>query len=102
MAATRVIVHGAAGRVGREVLAALVRDPELEAAGAVDRVAQAAELPLPEGGGTIPYATDLEALLGRCQADVVIDFTNAAACREMAPIATTHGLCLVVGTTGLG
>ncbi len=101
MAATRVIVHGAAGRVGREVLLALARDPEVEPAGAVDVVAQAAELPLPESAGTVPYEPSLEALLRRCQADVVVDFTSAAACTEMAPVAASNGLHLVIGSTGL-
>ena len=102
MAATRVVVHGAAGRVGLEVLVALASDQELEPAGAVDLAAQAAELPLPLGAGAIPYDTSLERLLGRCQADVVVDFTNAAAARQMAPVAASHGLHLVIGTTGLG
>ena len=101
MAATRVIVHGAAGRVGIEVLTALAQDLEVEPAGAVDLMAHAHELPLPGGTGIVSYATSLEALLDRCQADVVVDFTNAAACRAMAPVAASHGLHLVIGTSGL-
>ena len=101
MAATRVIVHGAAGRVGREVIAALTRDPEMEPAGAVDMASRDSELPLPDGTGAIPYDTTLEGLLRRCQADVVVDFTVADACRAMAPVAASHGLHLVIGTTGL-
>ena len=101
MAATRVIVHGAAGRVGREVIAALTRDSDMEPVGAVDMASQGSEIPLPDGSGTIPYDTTLEGLLRRCKADVVVDFTVADACRAMAPVAASHGLHLVIGTTGL-
>ena len=97
----RVIVHGAMGRMGRETLGALSRDPDLEPVGAIDIPPREDELPLPDGSGTVPYSTTLEELLSRCQADVVVDFTNAAACMALAPTATAHGLHMVVGTTGL-
>ena len=97
----RVIVHGAMGRMGRETLGALSRDPDLEPVGAIDIPPREDELPLPDGSGTIPYATTLEELLSRCQADVVVDFSHATACMAMAPTATARGLHLVIGTTGL-
>ncbi len=102
MSPVRVIVHGAMGRMGREILAAVARDPALEPVGAVDVIASGDTLLLPGGGKrAIPYANSLESLLARCQANVVVDFSNAAACMAMAPKATAKGLNLVIGTTGL-
>ena len=101
MAPLRAIVHGAAGRMGRETLAALSRDPDLEPVGAVDLASLGDDFPLPDGAGAIPYATSLEVVLSRCQGDVVVDFTNASACMAAAQTATAHGLHLVTGTTGL-
>ena len=101
MSSLRVVVHGATGRMGRETLAALSRDPDLEPVGAVDVAQRGDQLTLPDGTTAIPYATTLEDVLSRCQADVVVDFTNASACMTMAPTATAHGLPLVIGSTGL-
>ncbi|PKB68531.1 MAG: 4-hydroxy-tetrahydrodipicolinate reductase [SAR202 cluster bacterium Io17-Chloro-G3] len=101
MAVTRVIVHGAAGRVGRELLAALPRDPEVELVGAVDTLASDSTLLLPDKSGSIPYETTLEKLLARCKAEVVVDFTNADGCKLMAGIAAANGLHMVIGSTGL-
>jgi len=101
MAPLRVIVHGAQGRMGRETMTALSRDPELEAVGAVDVTSQGDQLPLPDSTGAIPYATSLENVLPRCQADVVVDFTNASACMAAAQTAAAHSLHFVTGTTGL-
>ncbi len=101
MAPLRVIVHGAAGKMGRESLAALCRDADVEPVGAVDIAALDDHFPLPDGTGNVPYATNLEAVLSRCQADVVVDFTNASACMAVASVAASNGLCLVAGTSGL-
>lgn len=101
MAPVRVIIHGAAGRMGRETLAALGRDPDLDPVGAVDLAPLGDRLPLPDGKGAIPYATSLADVLSRCQGDVVVDFTNASASMAMAPAAAAHGLHLVIGTSGL-
>ena len=89
------------GRMGRETLAALLRDPDLDPVGAIDIAPREGPFPLSDGSTTIPYATTLDQLLAHCQADVVIDFTNAAACMSMAPFAAASGLHLVIGTTGL-
>ena len=96
----RVIIHGVTGRMGREALAAVVRDPDLKAVGAVDLIDMSDQLPLPNGLGFIPYATTLEAVLLQCQADVVVDFTNASACVAAANVAALQGVHLVTGTSG--
>lgn len=99
--AISVVVHGAAGRMGTEVLDALCRDPELEAVGAVDVRAREGSLRLPDGSGEIPYSTELETILSRCQPDVMVDFTIRDSTMSAVRLATRHGVNLVIGTTGL-
>ena len=93
---------GAMGRMGREVLATLSSHPDLEPAGAVDIAPGGDQFSLPDGTGSIPYANTLDGVLSRCQADVVVDFTNASACMAAAPVVAEHGLHMVIGTSGLG
>lgn len=97
----RVVVHGAAGRMGREVLNALCRDSELEAVGAVDLKAGQGHISLPEGSGDIPFATEIGAILSRSRPDVMVDFTVAEATMPAARLAIKEGVNLVIGTTGL-
>ncbi len=51
MSPIRVAVHGAAGKMGQEIVRALCREPEMELVGAVDVKAAANYLELPEGSG---------------------------------------------------
>lgn len=87
--------------MGLETMAALCRDPDLEAAGAVDITPMDGQYTLPDSITTIPYATSLAELLPRCQAEVVVDFSNASACVDTAWTAAMNGLHLVIGTSGL-
>jgi len=97
----KVVVHGAAGRMGREVLNALCRDAELKAVGAVDLKADRDRLLLPDGSTEIPFSSDLEAILSRSRPDVMVDFTIAKATMPAARLAASAGVNLVIGTTGL-
>ncbi len=101
MTQIRVIVHGAAGRVGQVMLQSLGQDPELKVVGAVDVKARGDGIHVPDGAGSIPYATDLAHLLGKVAADVVVDFSNAEGVVPAARAAANAGVNLVVGTTGL-
>jgi 4-hydroxy-tetrahydrodipicolinate reductase len=101
----RVVVAGATGKVGREMVRAVVRDQGFDLVGAV--AAQGIgrdigeEIGL-EGGRTgIQVAASLEdALKAGMKADVLIDFTVAAAARKTIPAAVAAGIAPVVGTTG--
>jgi len=97
----RVVVHGALGRMGREVLSALCRDGELEAVGAVDLKADRDRLPLPDDSGEIPLSPNLEEILATSRPDVMVDFTIAGAAMPAARLAVKRGVNLVIGTTGL-
>jgi len=97
----RVVVHGAAGRMGREVLSALCQDPELEAVGAVDLKADRDSLSLPNGSGEIPFSSRVEEVIAKCRPDVMVDFTVADATILAVRLAAKQGVNLVIGTTGL-
>ena len=83
----KVVVHGALGKVGREVVSAACQDPGLEPVGAVDARASADALPLPVGTGSIPLSRDLEAILKKTSPGVIVDFTVAEASLEMIRVA---------------
>ena len=97
----KVVVNGASGRMGRQVINALCQEPGAEAVGAVDLQVSGDYLPLPDGSGNIPFSTDLDQMLTSCQPDVLVDFTTAQATMPAVRIATKQGVNLVIGTTGL-
>ena len=101
MKSITVAVHGALGRMGREVTAAICRDPELDMVGAVDIQAAEDQLPLPDTSRGVPLSSNLKALLEVCHPDVLVDFTIAEASMSAARIATEQGVNLVIGTSGL-
>jgi 4-hydroxy-tetrahydrodipicolinate reductase len=97
----KVLVHGALGKVGREVVNAVCQEPETQLVGAVDLKASGDYLPLFDGSGEVPISADLNEILNKCQADVMVDFTIAKATMPAARTATKQGVNLVIGTTGL-
>jgi len=97
----RVIVHGALGRMGREVIKALCGDPQLSPVGAVDKRASEEYLPLPDQSRVIPLSSNLEALLEQTEPEVLVDFSVAEATLPAVRTAVSHGVNLVIGTTGL-
>ena len=97
----RVAVHGASGRVGREVVNFLCREPEIQVVGAIELQAPEDYLPLPDGSGKIPFSTDVDHILTSCQPDVLVDFAIAQATMQAARITAQKGVNLVIGTTGL-
>jgi 4-hydroxy-tetrahydrodipicolinate reductase len=101
---TRVIVAGAAGRMGRRIGYMVHTAGNLELTGGFEQGdSPAIGKDLGEIGGYGPtgatIASGLEAVIG--QADVIIDFTFHAATMEFARIAARHGKAMVIGTTGL-
>ena len=81
MAAIKVVVNGATGKMGMETVAAVAAEDGLELAGAVCHLERGAVLAVP-GGADVPLSTDLPDMLDRAQPDVLVDFTNSAACME--------------------
>src|SRR5215207_5185822 len=88
-------VVGAAGRMGATACAAVAADPDLELVAAVaQRAAPGAAV------AGLPLTAEFEELR-RAGAEVVVDFTNAAAARAHLPRLAEWGVHAVVGTTGL-
>ncbi len=97
----KVAVHGAAGRMGQEVLKALCADPDLDPVAGVDQGVAQGRLSLPDGSGQIPFSSDPDSIFTQCQPQVVVDFSVAEATRALVPVAARHRVNLVIGTTGL-
>jgi 4-hydroxy-tetrahydrodipicolinate reductase len=102
--ATRVVILGAAGRMGRMLVAGALHDPELALAGAIELAGSpflgqdaATVAGLPACG--VRITDDLAAALQG--ADAVIDFTAAEAAVPNAIAATQADCAAVIGTTGL-
>ncbi len=96
----RVVVHGAAGRMGQEVARALAADPATKVVGGVDVKVAGNQMSLPDGS-TVPLSSDLESIIASCKPEVMVDFTIAKATIPAARVATKRGVNLVIGTTGL-
>lgn len=96
----RVVVSGS-GFMGREVLAAVCREADLEPVGVIEKFSTEDVLDLPGNAGFVPQSADPAALLDKVRPDVVIDFTNAAWTPLVARAALDRDIRLVIGTTGL-
>jgi 4-hydroxy-tetrahydrodipicolinate reductase len=92
-----VCVVGAAGRMGKAVLAALHQEPSLVVAGALESPGHPGLGSQVEPG--IHIMEDAEAALSGCA--VAIDFTVPAATLATARVAAEAGVAYVAGTTGL-
>jgi 4-hydroxy-tetrahydrodipicolinate reductase len=97
----KVIVAGALGRVGREMMLGLAGDREIDLVGGADPVAAEEYFDLPAGGGLVPLARSVESLVPRVRPRVVVDFTVAEAAVANARVALRSGVSPVIGTTGL-
>ncbi len=89
--ATKIIICGAAGRMGGRLIALAGQDRRFSLAGAVDIKAQAM--------GQVSIVDDLTVVIA--SGDVVIDFTNAQATMEHLAVCRKAGKALVVGSTGI-
>jgi len=95
----KVVVHGAAGRMGREVVSAVCREVDLTPVGAADAVLEPGFYPLPDGSGSVPQSNALQDVVDG--ADVVVDFSVADATMNAMRVASAHKVNMVVGTTGI-
>jgi 4-hydroxy-tetrahydrodipicolinate reductase len=101
---TRVIIAGAAGRMGRRIGYMVNQDPGLQIAAGFER-AESPDLgkDMGELGGYgtngIKVAAGLDEVID--QGDVIIDFTFHAATMQIARRAAEKNRAMVIGTTGL-
>ena len=101
----RVIIVGAAGRMGRRLVALADADEELSIVGAVDspnhpHVGEDAGVLAGSSQLGIAITTNIDALVH--QADVVIDFSTRDLAISNTQTAMAAGCAVVLGTTGLG
>ena len=97
----RTVVHGALGRMGREVAATLCAEPATVMVGAVDLNPPGDTFALPDGSGQVPLSDDIAAMLDSVKPHVLVDFTVAPATMPAVRAAASRGVNLVTGTTGL-
>ncbi|MCD6326544.1 4-hydroxy-tetrahydrodipicolinate reductase [bacterium] len=104
MSIIRLLVPGACGRMGLEVLSAAVSSDDFEIVGASEKpdhdmigspLSDATGIP---GLAHTPLLADLSSAI--TDADVIVDFTTPGASLEHFRLACTHGKAIVIGTTG--
>ncbi|MCP5367289.1 MAG: 4-hydroxy-tetrahydrodipicolinate reductase [Hyphomicrobiales bacterium] len=101
----KIAITGCAGRMGRMLVAQVLRTEGCELAGGTEHPdspllgEDVAEL---AGGRAAGLAVTADAAAVFAAADVVIDFTLPVATAGNARLAAAQGCALVVGTTGLG
>lgn len=98
MSKIKVLVSGANGRMGRQVVQMVLSDQQLEFVGGVDPIAVSAKDSLLE---PFPIYKSLEEAIIALKADVVVDFTTPHTVKQNVETAITMGVRPVVGTTGL-
>jgi len=99
----RVVVTGACGRMGREVVRAVAAQDDMELAAAVDASGHGADAGAVAGITPLGVLVepDLKAALARSKPDVLVDFTTPRAVMANLRAALEARVACVVGTTGL-
>ena len=101
MSKIKVAVNGALGRMGQQVVGAVMADTDLELTGAVDIKADREYLSLAGLTRKVPLHTNLTSLIEMYHPQVVVDFTVPEAAMGTARLALKNGANLIMGTTGL-
>lgn len=82
----KIILNGAAGRMGKESEKLIANDPELELTAKIDKFG---------GEGYLESITDYTG-----DADMIVDFSHHSAAGELCAYAVKRGLPLMIATTG--
>jgi 4-hydroxy-tetrahydrodipicolinate reductase len=101
MAAIRVVVQGALGKMGRQVTEAVCRQSGFQLVGAIELQPATSQFELPHLGVSVPISADAEQVLKSCKPDVLVDFSIASATVPTVRMALEHGVRPVIGTSGL-
>lgn len=86
----KVAVCGACGKMGQEVVKAVIADPEMELVAKIDLVCVGEKL-----------FGNIEDAIRATKIDVLVDFTQPTSIFEHAKTCLNHGVRPVIGTTGL-
>ncbi|MBO8128832.1 MAG: 4-hydroxy-tetrahydrodipicolinate reductase [Peptococcaceae bacterium] len=100
---TTVVISGANGRMGREVIRAISKESDIQLVGAVDlgEVGQDAGVLAGIGATGVILSNDLASVLEEVKPQVMVDFTTPAVVADNVRLALDHGVRPVVGTTGM-
>jgi 4-hydroxy-tetrahydrodipicolinate reductase len=104
MADMRLVVTGAAGRMGRMVVKTIEETPGVVLCGAIERAGSPAlgeDAGFLAGAGASGVKISDDALSALLNADGVIDFSAPAATVELAALAAQARIVHIIGTTGL-
>jgi 4-hydroxy-tetrahydrodipicolinate reductase len=96
----KVIINGALGKVGSELISAVVNEDGLKLVGAVDIKALQPYI-MVDDTEKVPLSKDLTSMIKTSQPQVMVDFTVAEAAVTSTRIALEQGINVVIGTTGL-
>ncbi|MBI6545505.1 MAG: 4-hydroxy-tetrahydrodipicolinate reductase [Cyanobacteria bacterium NC_groundwater_1444_Ag_S-0.65um_54_12] len=99
--AITVAINGAAGKMGREIIRAVLNAPDLQLLGGTDPTAIGADCGELAGSGLLaaPVVNNLLELPALPQ--VVVDFTHPTVVKANAILAIEAGIRPVIGTTGM-
>jgi len=99
----KVVITGAAGKMGREMTKGLLNSSKVEVVGAVDLVQVGTDIGILNGFPPVGVVidNDLQGVLEQSRPQVLVDFTVARAALENAKQAILRGVRPVIGTTGL-
>jgi 4-hydroxy-tetrahydrodipicolinate reductase len=96
-----VVVTGAAGRMGTQIVRLVKASEDLALAGAVERAGQGgADAGTLAGLGQLGVTIGDDLSTALAKADVVVDFTSHEASARHAELCAEQGVALVIGSTG--
>ena len=99
MSPINVVVNGALGKMGQQVLSAVSGEGDMCAVAGVDHVADDSTVSTPDGAVSVPLSSSLADVLDGV--DVVVDFTNAEGASGVIRDAAPSKVNVVVGSTGI-
>ncbi|MFL2803372.1 MAG: 4-hydroxy-tetrahydrodipicolinate reductase [Dehalococcoidia bacterium] len=95
----KVVVNGALGRMGQEVLNAVYKAEGLTAVAGSDVAATSKTVKIPNTSIELPIFNNINDALSN--SDVVVDFSNASGAMKVITAASKAGVNCVIGSTGL-
>ncbi len=104
MAMHRVVVAGAAGRMGRDAVRTIARQDDMVLVGALGRAAavgQDAGTVAGAGPLGVPVTADLAAIFLAARPTVLVDLSRGDAVAAHAAVALDHRVPVVIGATGV-
>ena len=99
----KVLVNGAAGKMGRAMIDGILPEKDLQIVAVVDLKQAGTDIGTVCGGSPwgLSIETNLQGALIRTKPDVMLDFTNAQAALKNVRLALEHKVAVIIGTTGL-